>query len=87
MFLMFTPNFIIKFLLLLILLGHSILLTICFIYIFFFFLTTPYSRWDFSYPTRDQPESLALEAQSPNYWTTKEVIALCILIENSICFS
>ena len=58
---------------------------LCFAFFFlldFFFLFSFFwaARGIFSSPTRDQTQDPALEAQSPNRWTTREVpITHCLL--------
>ena len=37
------------------------------------FFATAHSMWNLSSPTRDRTRAPALEAQSPNHWTTREV--------------
>ena len=39
---------------------------------FFFFPATPYGLQDLSSPTRDQTQTLAVKAPSPNHWTARE---------------
>ena len=38
----------------------------------FSFLAAPHGMRDLSSPTRNEPEPPAVEAQSPNHWTTRE---------------
>ena len=40
---------------------------------FLFFLAAPHGMWDLSFPTRDWTSAPALEAQSLNHWTAREV--------------
>ena len=44
-----------------------------FIFLFFFFWSMPCGMWDLSSLTRDQTCSSALEAESHNHWTAREV--------------
>ena len=41
--------------------------------------------WDLSSPTRDWTHALALEAQSPNHWTAREVPVLAWDFDASVC--
>ena len=44
------------------------------LFLFLFCLASPRSMWDLSSPTRDiGPAPPAVEAQSPNHWTSREV--------------
>ena len=43
----------------------------------------PYGMWDFSFPTRDQMRvPSAVKAQSLNYWTAREVLALLLIVKH-----
>ena len=46
-------------------------------YFFFFsiFLAKPHGMWDVSFPTGITSLPLALEAQSLNHWTAREVLS------------
>ena len=58
--------------------AFNFLLDISFFFLLFSFFWA--TRGIFSSPTRDQTRDPALEAQSPNRWTTREVpITHCLL--------
>ena len=40
---------------------------------FFSFMAAPQDMWDLSSPTRNQTQPPAVEAQSLNHWTAREV--------------
>ena len=47
--------------------------------VFFFFLASPQGLQYLSFPTRDQTQAPASEAQNPNHWTIREFPLVLIL--------
>ena len=49
------------------------------------FLVMLLSLWDLSSPTRDWTQALAVEALSPNHWTTRAFPLITLIVHISTC--
>ena len=52
--------------------------TILKVFIMVFFLAVPRGLWDLSSRTTDRTQALAVNAPSPNHWTTREILNVFI---------